>query len=394
MKRKIVVYYFTLLIIILSKSLVFGIKYSQAMNLIFFASAAILLILNIRNTHYNLKKIYIIVLMIIINILINNSSGIDYSQVLFLIILLISMCVVQANLYKSEFEIAFINIITILAAISLICIVLSQYIPINKFPFYSEEYIKGNYFGYTFYNTFLANGEINRNSGIFWEPGAFQIFLNLALMCMIFNDRKTNKLYKLKMIILIIATVTTESTTGYIVIGIILVYSLLTRKIQIFKNKSILTAMISTLLGIIITVITVYFISNSYVVINKINNRNQGTSYSIRQNDMYSTIDIIKKYPIMGAGFASDLITFEENTRGITSNSNGLLNFVEKFGIPISFIYLYIIFIGIRKFYDNSNIIDCIIIFAIYITLNATELVILLPVFLIYLFDWKSKKIV
>lgn|GEM_PF-3818452 len=66
---------------------------------------------------------------------------------------------------------------------------------------------------------------MHRNCGIFWEPGAFQVFLNLSLLFVLFDKNASKR--KAKIIILFITLITTISTTGYCVAALILLSYLL-----------------------------------------------------------------------------------------------------------------------------------------------------------------------
>ncbi|MBM6593021.1 hypothetical protein [Microvirga pudoricolor] len=76
---------------------------------------------------------------------------------------------------------------------------------------------------YTF-NPF-ARGAVLRNSGPFWEPGGFAVFLNFAL---IFNIARQRKLLERKNIVFVVSVVSTFSTAGYISLFIIIVGYLMT----------------------------------------------------------------------------------------------------------------------------------------------------------------------
>jgi len=58
-----------------------------------------------------------------------------------------------------------------------------------------------------------------RNSGLFWEPGAYQIFINSA----VYLAMVQNQLSKLKLIIFFITILTVGSTTGFLVFAILAV---------------------------------------------------------------------------------------------------------------------------------------------------------------------------
>lgn len=65
----------------------------------------------------------------------------------------------------------------------------------------------------------MREGEMNRNLGIFTEPGVYQIVLNSAMFILLFMKEKVefcNKKYKRKIAVIILAIITCQSTTGYI----------------------------------------------------------------------------------------------------------------------------------------------------------------------------------
>ncbi len=72
-----------------------------------------------------------------------------------------------------------------------------------------DSHGEGNFFLYV-----MDVQEINRNAGPFWEPGAFQGYLNLALFL---SFSKKGGFYFRSNYILILALLSTMSTTGYLV---------------------------------------------------------------------------------------------------------------------------------------------------------------------------------
>jgi O-antigen ligase len=75
---------------------------------------------------------------------------------------------------------------------------------------------------YIIYN--LPNVHLTRNSGMFWEPGAFAGILTLCLALNLNNLTVYWNKNKLSLISIIIALLTTQSTTGYLVGFLILVF--------------------------------------------------------------------------------------------------------------------------------------------------------------------------
>lgn len=64
---------------------------------------------------------------------------------------------------------------------------------------------------------------INRNSGMFWEPGAFQAYINIAIAFMMLKQ-KFSKLDWTVFVLFVISIITTYSTTGFILLGMNIVY--------------------------------------------------------------------------------------------------------------------------------------------------------------------------
>ena len=63
-----------------------------------------------------------------------------------------------------------------------------------------------------------------RNPGMFWEPGAFAGYIVAAFMLFIGRLDEMWKKHRSSVLILLVALLTTMSTTGYVVMGVVLVY--------------------------------------------------------------------------------------------------------------------------------------------------------------------------
>ena len=89
---------------------------------------------------------------------------------------------------------------------------------------------------------------IHRNCGIFWEPGVYQVFLNIGIILLL--DKELEKYDIIKFYILLIALITTFSMTGFIVISIVL---LVYRK-RVLKFCPYCIQIVLLLLGIVLCV--------------------------------------------------------------------------------------------------------------------------------------------
>lgn len=106
----------------------------------------------------------------------------------------------------------YIDIIRLIAIISLICFTYNQLFGLIPGRSLNETV---SIMLYTQLYT-QVEGIHPRNCGMFWEPGAYQGFLNLALLFLIFAKDYPKR--KQTAIILIACILSTQSTTGYIVL--------------------------------------------------------------------------------------------------------------------------------------------------------------------------------
>lgn len=96
------------------------------------------------------------------------------------------------------------------------------------------DYARG-YHGYLLYSTSADN----RNSGIFSEPGVYQVLLTSALLCVIYYGERTGfsqRGLRNAALVLVVTLLTTFSTTGYIGFVIILCGLLLKKKTALDKE--------------------------------------------------------------------------------------------------------------------------------------------------------------
>ena len=72
-----------------------------------------------------------------------------------------------------------------------------------------------------------------RNSGPFWEPGMFTVFITLAMLHNLYSGEKLSSFHN---IILLLTNITTFSTTGYIASALLIIgYVFLTQKNKLLK---------------------------------------------------------------------------------------------------------------------------------------------------------------
>lgn len=217
--------------------------------------------------------------------------------------------------------------------------------------------------------------------GIFWEPGIYQMVLNIALILNL--DLLDNKVYvpfkKIKLTILLLAIVLTRSTTGYLVLGTVIV--------GYFLYKSANSKM-SKLLSVLSMIVFWMVIAYSTVVADKFSEDN--ASFLARSNDWVALSKAIYEKPFWGSGVnmaVFDKIAQKYEMHG--SKSAGLLLQTAEMGI----FWLLAFYYSLRKEYKKRNIRLPMIFFLIAITfLGMGEPLAYSPLMLILVLPFKDYK--
>ena len=184
-----------------------------------------------------------------------------------------------------------------------------------------------------------------RNCGLFWEPGAFS---GILILCIALNIRQLPQLWKyhkFKVFVIVLALITTQSTTGYLILFVIGSYFLL----FFVKDKTIAFTMLPLLLIVGIVVYT-----NAAFLADKVEHQSESTAVldkgefsNSRFGSFVFDMTYIKKHPVIGNGF-NEITRYADNPEIIQliqmgqdpANGNGLSNFMACLGIPFVFIYI------------------------------------------------------
>ncbi len=236
-----------------------------------------------------------------------------------------------ASLLGYKFREAYLRVMVFICSISLI--------------FFTLDFFTGNSIGIHFdrYNTILFYNSIlenNRNSGMFWEPGAFQGYIMFSFLLYSDNLNLLWKNNKIGCIIMVIALITTQSTTGYVSFAIFIVLTLIVNQKLNVLYKIILV------IGCILVARYIWYLDfmGDKIIQEYESAMEIGTndiSWS-RIGSMFIDLNNIARHPLIGNGFMN------HSRYGIlgeymTGMGNGLSGAVNMFGIP--FVLLY--FIGI-----------------------------------------------
>lgn len=188
-----------------------------------------------------------------------------------------------------------------------------------------------------------------RNSGPFWEPGAFAIFLNLALF---FNLVTKNRLISFKNLILILAIITAYSTTGILVLFLILTWYFYQTKIALLLRILVLTPTILLFLNL-------YFEVDFLGQKVQENIENAPTTTSSRFGSALADWILFQKNPVLGYGRNLEAkygLSFFDIS--VMHRNNGLTSFFVTWGIILGLLYFSLYYISLRnvtRFYRRNE---------------------------------------
>lgn len=247
-----------------------------------------------------------------------------------------------ASILKDKFFEVFVNSVFVICLISLCCFLLtysSSFMDsVDKIAPYFKPLGSNNAIetgktlkvtrNIVIYNFREYTLFFNRDSGPFWEPGMFTIFINVALF---FNLMMRRKFATFKNIIFVITNITTFSTTGYIAfIFILFVYAL-------FISKSKLNLLYVVALAAISLVV-----SNLDFMESKIMKEYADTKGTSRFQAAVIHYQIISEHPFTGVGDGTS--EFVAKLTDADSTANGLTLVFAKFGLFVGLLYYLLLF--------------------------------------------------
>ncbi len=251
--------------------------------------------------------------------------------------------------------------------------------------------VSGGYNNYLFFTVY--DNHITRNCGFSWEPGAFACILSLTLIFALLRDNfKFNK----QTYIISAALITTISTTGYIMLLIIVVLKVLNSS----KNKARFVYIIPVVLVMLVIflnspVLYTKIVSAYNTDINNSSNYDDLQNYysqdnkTIPLNRFASVIQIVLAFKyklVLGVSNKYDEILAKQYNFNI---SNGIADFFAKFGL-IGFIFYLRNYMRFVKAYTTSRF-NLFVISVLFVVIYFGEPMLSMPLFLffaVYPFFW------
>jgi hypothetical protein len=197
---------------------------------------------------------------------------------------------------------------------------------------------------FTWHDSLIGDSPIIRPDGLFWEPGVFQIYLNLHLLTALFWRRNWTQAG-----LAITAIIATQSTTGLLIAGV----QLLAVAWPVLSRGDILqrTVKFAGLLAILLpfAALTVANVTDKFF------GEARGSAWA-RQYDLITGLNIVSQYPLGGIGFdhkryqaLGGVFGFDDTELSVESledrgSSNGIVQVFYSIGIPLGFFFIFGLF--------------------------------------------------
>ena len=405
-RKKILSYLAVLVMILASKTVYFGILYSQVTNIV---ALLILMVLLCKNTHrfvLSRSKIYIWMGFVSILMIVSffylmdifvNFNGYFGAIIEIALIFLIGLIVSEA-MKKQDFIICYCHIMFAICCISLFFF----YVEVNDrslalqisniFESGSSRYIATPYFTFGWQTATGYNSIFGRNAGMWWEPGAFQGFIVIGLLGLL----NYSYLFKRKAVLLIIfvfTLLTTQSTSGYIVL--LISFAAYGREYMecLFgsgklENKSKQTKILMAVGSTVLTILIAIIILRSGNIQEKFSVNNG--SYNDRNEDIMGSLKLIAYNPIAGIGLGATGASIRNSVVG-TTTATTILTLAVSFGLPFTVFYCYRFVKGVISIFDLGSIMKKIITIVMFAILLMSETLYLLPVYAAFLYKWRGE---
>lgn len=191
------------------------------------------------------------------------------------------------------------------------------------------------------YHVFLEDSTaLPRPDGFFFEPGVFQIYLNLYLYLALFVFRKPQHAA-----LAIVAVLCAQSTTGLLVMLLMLAYAALRELRAVSLRRKLAVTALALILAAPLLGVTVNNLES------KTEGENRGSAWA-REYDLLTGVGVIGAHPLIGIGFNysdyyreaqqysfADTALSEDHLEQ-RGNSNGLVTLFYSLGIPLGLLFL------------------------------------------------------
>ena len=336
------VFFSVLFVVLLSKSLYFESYGENALLILLLCYFLMIVVLKTTLIKINVYLILITTLLILV-VMINPDMAISSFLVL-IIRALIAVLFVSLIPFQA-FVKCYVKIILFLSVVSwfswlIILFDIQSFLP-NFSP--TDERIIRNFLFFGVWDSFVVHQNF-RNSGLWWEPGAFQVFVNLAFMFLIVTKSLNLKHF----VIILITILTISSTTGFVVF-FLLSCAYFYKKIKF--SLSLINVLYLTVAIAFLFIVIFLFSPN---ISEKFNSESGSfVSFLSRYYDYLISFNLFIDNPLLGYGFGSQLqiaIPYGELLLGDyeynlvkPTGADGLTMFVAQTGVfGLLFLFLFV----------------------------------------------------
>lgn len=282
---------------------------------------------------------------------------------------------IATELDQKRFIKAFIRMMAVIATVSLVVYFFKDFlIGLNIFP------IITGYKGQRFANFFFANVRVNsassfRNWGPFWEPGAYQAYIIVTLLLVMFEN--TDIRHKNMLIAIFVITIgTVMSTTGFLAIPFLLIAFILDRSAN-KKYTFIKIAIVIMAAGFLL-----WFMSSPYFDSIFTNKFELGTDIDRIVTVKYGLLLFLRR-PIFGysSSYTSAFHSIVGQSFAIT---NTFIANLVVFGLVMGVLSVGFIYRFVRS-YKRSHIVTMLILLSLIISFSG-EKMLYCPIFSFMMF--------
>ena len=230
---------------------------------------------------------------------------------------------------------------------------------------------------------------VGRNSGIFWEPGGYQIFLNLALIfSTLDHTRNVTKQEWWKRIILVVTILTTKSTAGFVLTAVICVFILRTMLSNVQMRTTRVFAWILYCMAVV--GITIWLFT-SETIQNKLFMENASTT--MRLGDFKDSFRLLWQIPFFGVGVNTLLKDRLMGEMGIVNNSVGIFASAINYGLLYMVIYVVIMIMNAKRFRLIYKWREYILFTAFWTITSFTQSVFEFPIMFLFVFRFQGARL-
>lgn len=317
---------------------------------VFFGICLLLLIKKKRLTQHNVLVLIVTIIYVVFNSCLMNSAPTDSKELLLFLVRVTGSCIIVTNISDSRFYTVFIKVMVAICIFSLLWFAL---LFIGVYPPFLKN-INGIYV--SCFHTVGFSLQARRNSGIFSEPGLFQIYINIAILLLSKEKGISNHKKKKILLLFLVTLLSTGSAMGYLCLVLSMVIWFYNDP-NFFKgigNKTQRRVMLGLLLVGVCVLEVNYGVIRNFIF--------SWNSYASRHDDTLVSILIARDHPLFGIGIATDktniwnsylgkLGQFQLYKSSLTdlAGSNGLGNCIYTAGVPFSLVYM----VSIVKTYKN-----------------------------------------